>query len=455
MAEKNIVVNRGIPMGGSPNTSGGSGFGHFGSGWSFLNSLDPSSSAPGSLISVSVNGATSGPKALPQNPVFVIQSSLEESLGEGNGWLVYESYVDLGLDFYDTIPWQLFEYRQELAGKFDVKRANTLAALKGELNLSAMASASIETINQALKRVQQKLAQWEDTLRASINKLLLHPAKDYLGRTISDIVTDLKKGDDYDAPAALDQELAGFKDAYAAANDLIIRDFLAEQNTNLVDSRSTQQAIAQAKRMALLSAQDQARELARQPLFDKDFLSDNEGGLHNTAYVPMENGKPFANSGITLGAGVDLGSKTSASLLADGVSAALVAKLGEYTELRGQQAVTKLAQKPLTVTESEARALSDIYLDKFSIAVERRYNNAVGPDKFRSVPYNTRTAIIDLAFQNGENLALVAPTSWGLIVSGDWKGLVRELNNYGDRHKTRRKSEAALIQQDIDMGLFR
>ena len=57
MAEENIVVNRGIPMGGVPaGASGGSLY--FGSGWNFINNLDSSAGFPGSLVSVSVDGAT-------------------------------------------------------------------------------------------------------------------------------------------------------------------------------------------------------------------------------------------------------------------------------------------------------------------------------------------------------------------------------------------------------------
>ncbi|MHC8290192.1 pesticin C-terminus-like muramidase [Pseudomonas sp. XS1P51] len=454
MAEKNILVNRGIP----PGTSTPANFLHFGTGWKNFSSATGMSwgSSVGLTTTTLINGApTSGGYAIAQIPFYLMQTALEESLGEGNGWLPYDSYTDLGMDFWDTIPLQLFEIRQEMAGKMDDVRNKQLSTLKSELDAAGVSYNSINIINQSLKYVQQKLSQWENTLATSIAKIMHYPAKDYLSRTISEIIADLKKINEYDAPPAIDKELQAFKDACEAANNMAIRDALVVENANLVDSRSLLQAIEQAKKMAQLDAQQQAQNLAEQPLFDMAYLSDKEGGVQTTAYVPMDHGVPADQSGATLGAGVDLGSKTPASLLNDGISQSLVSILGEYSGLRGQQALNKLQQKPLSISEAQAKELTNIYFGVISSAVETRFNNTAGAGKFRNIPFNTRTAIIDLSFQYGDNLAARAPITWGKIVSGDWSGVIQELNNFGDAYPTRRKSEAKLIQGDIDRDLFK
>ncbi|QTT91585.1 pesticin C-terminus-like muramidase [Pseudomonas chlororaphis] len=454
MAEKNILVNRGI----QPGTSIGSSPSRFGNGWNTRSyNTDMTSGAGAGLSStVSVDGApTSGGHAVAQVPFYLIQSALEESLAEGNGWLPYESYPDLGMDFWGTIPIQLYETRRDLADKFDRERNQQIAAVKAELNGAGVSHASVDAINRSLKFVQKKLAEWEDKLAASVAKLMQNPAKDYLERSIDNILADLRKIGEYDAPAAIDQELAGFKNACETANNLVIRDSLDQENANLVDSRSMLNAIAQAKLMASMTAIEQGKALAQQPLFDTDYLRDKEGGLQTTGYIPMVQGVPVGESGVTLGVGVDLGGKTAASLLNDGVPQSLVSILGEYTGLRGQQALNKLQQKPLVISEAQAKELTGIYFEIISSAVERRVNNAAGAGKFRSIPFQTRTAIIDLSYQYSDNLAARTPKTWGMIIGGDWKGLVQELNNFGDAYPTRRKAEAKLIQSDIDMGLLK
>ena len=453
MAEKNILVNRGIP----PGTSVPGRTPYFGTGWGkFSSNMDMTTGASGGLpFTMSVDGApVGGGHATAQNPVYLMQEALNESVFEGNGWLPYDAYQDLGLNFWSMAPFQIFEIRQDMAAKLDEQRKQKLNSINAQLSAAGVAHSSIETINSSLKYVQQKLTEWENTLAASVARLMQFPAKDYLSRTLDDIIADLKKIDEYDVPAAIDRELAAFTAACETISNLNVRDTLALENANLVDSRSTLQAIAQAKLMASLTAQQQGQALAQQPLFDMAYLSDKEGGLQTTAYVPMDHGVPLGNSGVTLGAGIDLGSKTAASLLSDGVSPGLAALLGEYTALRGEQALNKLRQKPLNISEAQAKEITHVYFELISTNMEKRVDAVAGAGKFRSIPYNTRTAIIDLSFQYGENLAGSVPKTWGMITSGNWKGVVQELNNFGDDYPTRRKSEAKLIQGDIDRGLL-
>lgn len=485
MTEKNIIVNRGIPPGtssGSASSFGGhqetglSGTsssthigtiyigtpGHspfFGAGWHNINSttgLEHGAGGGLGSMSVTIDGATHSPgHTVARSPVYLMQGALEESLGSGHGWLPYEAYSDLGLDFWKTLPFQLVDARQEIVDKYNKQRKNKFKVLNAELINATATHNSINTTNSSLKHVQKKLSEWEDILSTSIALFIQHPAKDYLSRTIKDIMSDLNKINEYNVPEAIDKELAGLSAACEAANDLAIRDALESENAKLVDHRSMLQTLAQAKMMARLSSQEQAKSLASQPLFDMDYLTDKEGGLQVKGYVPMDRGIPVGRSGVTIGVGVDLGRKTESSLLKDGVSQSLVTTLSEYTGLLGQQALEKIKQKPLTLSNIQAQELTHIYFEKISTSIEKRYNSAAGNAAFRTLPFNTRTAIIDMAFQYGDNLSASVPKSWSMMITGDWQGLIIELNNFGDSYPSRRKSEAKLIESDFNSGLLK
>ncbi|MBK4668428.1 hypothetical protein JJQ10_15500, partial [Enterobacter hormaechei] len=64
----------------------------------------------------------------------------------------------------------------------------------------------------------------------------------------------------------------------------------------------------------------------------------------------------------------------------------------------------------------------------------------------------TRTAIVSVSYQYGQNLAAATPEFWKQVTSGRWADAVKNLNNFKDNFPTRRQSEAALIQADIAAG---
>ncbi|MBN4025191.1 hypothetical protein JYQ83_23665 (plasmid) [Klebsiella pneumoniae] len=52
--------------------------------------------------------------------------------------------------------------------------------------------------------------------------------------------------------------------------------------------------------------------------------------------------------------------------------------------------------------------MSNFYINKFSTTVASSFNNATS-SKFSSLPLNTRTAIVSVAYQYGTNLASATP----------------------------------------------
>lgn len=451
MPEKHIIVDRGIPPGTSqPGQAPGNSnrWKNFG-----VSQLGIETGASGGLPHISsIDGVPDNRGEAPTkgSPIYLHLGSVEESLGNGDGWPDYESYADLGMNIWSAIPFELHEIRFELAGKLEKQGNENLDTIKRDLKSAGVSHDSVEAINKSLKVVQKKLSQWEGILEASINKLMSFPDVSYLSRTIKEIVADLKAGGEENAPAAIDKELAAFRSAFEVFNNLYIRNFLAAENDLLVDSRSTQKAIEQAKIMALLSAEEQSRMLAQQPLIDNDYISDKEGGVATVAYVPSRNGAPAKTSGVTVGAGVDLGSKTYDALVKDGVPLALAKKLDEYTGFKGKSAKDKITSKPLILSTAEATELSKIYLEKFGSVIEKRYNKVLGSEKFRLIPINTRTAIVDVAFQHGDNLPGNTPLFWNAIINSNWQEVVNILNNFKDEYPTRRAADGKLVQSDID-----
>ncbi|MBA0190177.1 pesticin C-terminus-like muramidase [Pectobacterium odoriferum] len=199
-------------------------------------------------------------------------------------------------------------------------------------------------------------------------------------------------------------------------------------------------------------------KMRRQILSDKlridiDFLLESEGFKTN-GYVPRdEKGKAYERSGVTIGGGVDLGQRDKDELLRDGVPQDLADILSPYTKIKGNVAVEKLRQSPLTLSENDADFLTSIYTQKALREVGKAFDAESVGLKFNELPANTRTAIADLAFQYN-NLKTETPKSWGYITRNEWDLFFKELNDFGDEHKTRRKREAALIQRDLAMQAY-
>ncbi|WP_433916128.1 pesticin C-terminus-like muramidase [Pectobacterium carotovorum] len=195
-------------------------------------------------------------------------------------------------------------------------------------------------------------------------------------------------------------------------------------------------------------------KLRRQMLSDKlriniDFLLESEGFKTN-GYVPRnEKGELYKNAGVTIGGGVDLGQRDKDELLRDGVPQYLVDILSPYTVIKENVAVEKLRQSPLSLTADQADFLTSIYTQKALREVGKAFDAESVGLKFNQLPMNTRTAIADLAFQYN-NLKTATPKSWGYITRNEWDLFFKELNDFGDGHKTRRKREAELIYLDIE-----
>ncbi|WP_277965031.1 pesticin C-terminus-like muramidase [Pseudomonas sp. RIT-To-2] len=177
---------------------------------------------------------------------------------------------------------------------------------------------------------------------------------------------------------------------------------------------------------------------------DYGFISTSEGGQKLNAYVPT------ASSGVTLGTGVDLHGRTQASMSALGWPQSLIDQLLPYTTVQGSAASTYLQSHPLSVSQANADIMDQSVLNAMISTVATNYNNASAIADFYQLPSGTQTAIFDLAYQYGTNLASATPNFWNQITSGQWQQALDNLNNFGDAYPTRRGREAQLLQADLN-----
>ena len=168
------------------------------------------------------------------------------------------------------------------------------------------------------------------------------------------------------------------------------------------------------------------------PLIDTLFVICHEG-FSTCGYVPLnsETGEVAGMSGVTIGAGVDLGSKDRNYFTSIGVTDnTLLDQLEPYFGLTRNAAACAILNRPLVVTSMEANLLTEKVKNDIATRVEQRYdqNRQPGTMRFRDLPRGIRTAIADVWFQFG--LPPAYPSFWGFVTKNDWKGAVKELRNF-------------------------
>ena len=172
-------------------------------------------------------------------------------------------------------------------------------------------------------------------------------------------------------------------------------------------------------------------------------------GWRSQGYVPRAaDGSALGQSGVTIGAGVDLGHWSVEQLTRRGVPAGLIDKLRPYLGLRGAAAIAAAPGLRLSIREIDQlsrpirRAILESLVD--------RYDKAAAPHglEWRKIPVEARSVIASVAFQYGPALSRRdrAPRFWSQITRGDWQGAYRNLLNFGDEYPTRRRQEAAVLR---------
>ncbi len=168
--------------------------------------------------------------------------------------------------------------------------------------------------------------------------------------------------------------------------------------------------------------------------------------------VPRDNrGNPLERSGPTIGYGVDLGQMDTRALSGLGLEPSLTAKLSPYLRLQGRRAIEYIKRNPLILSKEEVDAL-DVAVENDSYTkLISKYNKDSMAGRFERLPPGTQTAIADVYYQLGLG---GAPEFWRQVTSGDWLGAQNNLDNFGDRYKSRRKLDAGLMDRDRRAGVL-
>ena len=194
------------------------------------------------------------------------------------------------------------------------------------------------------------------------------------------------------------------------------------------------------------------------PLVYRKFLTCHEG-FTLCGYVPIDpkSGEVLGESGVTVGAGVDLGSKSRASFAS--LSSTLVDKLEPYFGLKRNLAACAAIERPLQLTQAEASSVTDAVKNNIDNQALERYNRDKDPSalKFASLPRGIRTAIVSVWYQFGyPDVKPTYPKFWGFVKNNDWDNAVKELRNFptnpndqqpGDLR--RRNNEADIIEATL------
>jgi len=175
---------------------------------------------------------------------------------------------------------------------------------------------------------------------------------------------------------------------------------------------------------------------------DFDFISDQEGRAINNGYVPTRrDGTVVDQSGVTVGTGVDLGSKNDAYF--DGLDESIKAKIRPHFGKKRTAAQTSLQTNPLRLTDSEVATLDRFVKEKELDTLRDKWNEDSDTD-FDDLPTNQATAVASTYYQYGQQM--FDHNYWDQTTSGDWEAARDNLRNYGDNYNSRRNREATYLE---------
>ncbi len=183
---------------------------------------------------------------------------------------------------------------------------------------------------------------------------------------------------------------------------------------------------------------------------DKSFIREKEG-YSEEAYIPKDNkGTILGQSGVTIGSGVDLGQRTEQELMDLKVNPQTIEKVRTYIGKRGKDAETTLKSFPLKLDSKEVDDLqSKVHDSNWNQYID--YYEETTNKKFTDLDPKLQTAVGSVVTQYGPDLQTRTPKFNKAIIDNDIPAIKNELENFGDKYPTRRKSEASLLDDLISM----
>ena len=172
-----------------------------------------------------------------------------------------------------------------------------------------------------------------------------------------------------------------------------------------------------------------------------EVISGFEGKGVTQGYVPDADN---SQSGVTIGTGFDLGSKSKEFLENLQLDSSIVDTLTPYLGMRGAQAVESAPN--LQLDQSQVDQLDLASKKWYSNNIIEQYNNANPKTKFEDLSAAQQTVVASVGFQYGDFKRV--PNFFKQITTGDWEAAEANLRNFGDNYGKRRNKEADILEDE-------
>ncbi|EPL15132.1 pesticin C-terminus-like muramidase, partial [Pseudomonas sp. CF161] len=166
------------------------------------------------------------------------------------------------------------------------------------------------------------------------------------------------------------------------------------------------------------------------------FLEESEGALELNGYVPRNSaGVVIGQSGVTISAGIDLGQQSligTRNILNNYVAqygnvngvdiALLLSKIFPYFTLKKIQAVNKLSELPLIITEAQASIMAEAFKFDFRVKTANLFDAKNRLEmKYLQLPSQAQTVILDFAYQYyiNDSVGPIRQRFWGGCMTGN------------------------------------
>lgn len=171
-------------------------------------------------------------------------------------------------------------------------------------------------------------------------------------------------------------------------------------------------------------------------MIDYKFISELEG-VSLVGYVPEPDGGKI-ESGVTIATGFDIGQRNEYDLI--GLPDDLIELLSPYCEITGYDAIQKLKEQPLVITQQQLLIINEFVYSEaedFLIKAWQEWSDINWDD----LTDRQQTVVASVSFQYG-CLARRTPNFWRQVTTGKWNDAIANLRNFGDNFPTRRNKEA-------------
>lgn len=169
-------------------------------------------------------------------------------------------------------------------------------------------------------------------------------------------------------------------------------------------------------------------------------------GFKSEGYVPQDR-STGVQSGVTIGAGFDIGQHSVEQLKAFHFTPLLFSKLEMFAGITGLHAFHLLSRQRLSLTDEELEELEVKVHEKYARQIEKEYNEN-SCFNFNELSAEQQTVIASVGFQYG-SLKKRCPKFFKAVVEADWQRAIDILNDFKDDYAVRRKKEAKLLSTSI------